>query len=195
MSYKKFVNFTIFSFVLAGFILTFGNGEWFPDFYRPKFMGVLSFFCAALVTSIPKIFKSNEPEKQESVIKLQAAIAVVILLNGLGALGLFKLHRIGFPYDKLLHFSNSFILLLSLNQFICQWKKIDFKKSLIRAGILVLISGFVWELLEFSSDEIFKTTAFGIDGNHLFEDTIKDIAFNIGGIITGVFVLLPKNKK
>lgn len=195
MIYQGFINFVIFSFILAGFIFIFGNPEWFPDFYRLNFMSVLAFIYAALIISIARIFKSDKPEKRESIVKLQAAVSAVVLLDGLGALGLFKLYRIGFSYDKLAHFLSAFILIFALSQFIHQWKEIDLKKSLIRASILVFLGGLGWELLEFSSDEILKTTAFGMDGKYLLEDTVKDIALNTAGIITGVLFLLLKRKQ
>ncbi len=123
--YKKFIGLIVIIFVLAGFIFLVGKKEWFPKWYRPFFIGSVSFLSAFL------IFSSIEPQKQKTLLKVKATIALSLSLNGLGGLGLFQLYKVGIPYDKILHFFIPLIVVLVLVPFIKIWYRTSFNSAVI----------------------------------------------------------------
>lgn len=192
MGYKKFINLSLALMIIAGLVLLFGKSDWFPSFYLPKFMGFIS-FASALLIILPKIiFRSLGEKKKEALIKFQFYIALALILNGLGSLGLFQLYRYGLPYDKMLHFIIPLMATIWLTNFICAWWDWEFKKAIVTAAILIMIGGISWEILEYLSDLLLKTKSFGIYGEYINKDTIMDVLFNAAGIITGVIILLNR---
>lgn len=195
MDYKKFINLSLALMIIAGLALLFGKADWFPNFYLPKFMGFMS-FASALLIILPKIiFQPQDEKKKEALIKFQFYIALALMLNGLGSLGLFQLYRYGLPYDKMLHFIIPFMITIWLTRFICAWWNWEFKKAIATAAVLIMIGGISWEILEYLSDLLLKTKSFGIYGEYINKDTIMDILFNTFGIITGVIVLLKRRAR
>lgn len=195
MHYKKLIKFSIAVFIIAGFIMILGKREWFPDFYTPLFAGTMSFVSAFLIF-LPKIlFKTENPAKEKYITELQAFVSIALLLNGAGALGLFQLYKIGFQYDKLIHFTVPFLMAIEGVRLFNIFKENSFKKSLIKGSLWVFTGGVVWEILEFFSDLIFKTKTWGVYGNYVWADTIGDLSFNLIGIIAAIFILIFFNKK
>lgn len=192
---KGFREIVVGIFILVGLILFFGNQEWFPDFYNPKFMAVIAFISAFLIVLPRLIFKTNNDfKKQQSLNFLQAGLIIILTLNGLGALGFFQLYKIGFGYDKLLHFITPFIFMIVFSHFGFQWYEWSLKKSVVSAAILVFMGGFVWELFEFLGDTIFGTQMLGQYGVSVLKDTIWDCIFNFFGIISGIIVSTKLNR-
>lgn len=190
----RFVKIAIGIFVFVGLILFLGRKEWFPDFYNPKFMAMMAFISAFLIVLPRLIFKTNNDlKKQQSLNFLQAGLIIILALNGLGALGLFQLYRVGIQYDKLVHFIGPFIFIIIVSRFGFQWYKWSLKKSIILAAILVFIGGFIWELFEFFMDYLFRTQMLGQYGEFAFKDTIWDIIFNMFGIISGIVASIKLN--
>lgn len=194
---RKISKITAIVFVIAGLVLILGKQEWFPDFYRPQFMGVIALFSAFLIVSPRFIFEpsSEELNKQKSLNLLQAVLVVGLVLNSFGALGLFQLYKIGFEYDKFLHFVVSFISVMALSRFGFNWYGWSFRKSIILSAILVIFGGFLWEFFEFFGDSFFKTQMLGYYGKFIVKDTVWDLAINLFGVIGGIIALnFIKNK-
>lgn len=192
--YKKFIGLIVIAFGLIGFSFLVGKKEWFPDWYRLSFMAGVAFLSAFLIILPKLIFSSIESQKQKTLLKLQTVIALSLSFNGLGGLGFFQLYKVGIPYDKILHFFTPFILILALVPFINFWYKTSFKSALISAFILIILAGFFWEFLEFTSDVILKTKSFGVYGDNIVEDTILDIFFNFIGLFAGIVILINQKK-
>jgi len=186
---KRFGEIIAIIFALSGLILFFGNRKWFPDFYNPKFMAVMAFISAFLIILPCLIFKAkNDFKKQQLLNFTQLSLIIILTLSGLGGLGLFKIYKTGFEYDKLLHFFVPFISMIVISRFGLQWYEWSFKKSVVLAVILVLIGGIVWELFEFAMDYFFKTQMLGQYGESIIKDTVWDCISNILGIISGTVV-------
>lgn len=196
MPKEKFIRLAIISYIIAGLILIFGKIEWLPDFYNPRFMGAMSFISAFLIF-LPRIFfRPLETEKQKSLSRFQTTIAISLLINGAGGLGLFRLYEAGFEYDKLVHFLVPLILTASFARFHSQWYSVPVKKSLFLAVIIILLGGVLWEGWEIFADWLFNTRTLGYYGNNITQDTIIDIVMNGVGILAGgIFVIAKKNKQ
>jgi len=189
---KKFINFCVISFLIGGSILLLGKQTWFPKFYNPDFMGVMSFISAFLIF-IPRIF-SPKNKNNESIINFQFAISLGLALNGLGAIGLFKLYEYGIPYDKIVHFFVSFVLIIGLSNFLMNDGKSYFKKPLVVSFLAIIFLGFFWEIMEILFDAIFETQTFGVYGQDVIRDTFFDIVNNFLGAISGMLILNFKRK-
>ena len=174
-----------------------GKAEWFPDFYTPRFMAGGSWLSLFLIFLTGIIFRSRDPRKREATESFQLAIAVALALNGIGALGLFKLYLFGFEYDKFVHFLVAFVLCISVADFLSVWYGWKRKKSFTAAAVLVLGGGLIWEPIELLTDIVFGTQTLGLYGNDIARDTLMDIFFNFLGALLAfpVFLLGGKNNQ
>ena len=126
---------------------------------------------------------------------LQFNIAVNLLINGAGGLGLYRLYLIGFEYDKLTHFVTPMLLTVGIYTFLSIWYEWRNKKTLIFVVAGVLVAGFGWEALEYLSDVLFDTQLLGGGSAQVARDTTFDVIANILGITTAVVYLHIKNRK
>lgn len=177
-----------------GVILILAPQNWFPDFYKPNFMAILAFVSAFLIVLPGFIFKSKDVHKKHSLEKIQVIIAIGLLINGLGGLGLYKLYLIGFQYDKLTHFITPLIFTVGFVYFLKAWFGLTFKRALVFSVSMVIFGSFLWEFLEWLSDYIFDTELLGGGTGQIVRDTVFDLIFNALGIIVGVFYLLRTRK-
>lgn len=181
---KKFVKFSIIYFLISGFIFLIGKQEWFPDFYNPIFVGVMSFISALLI-ALPALLGKYFFIKDRSLTEhFQAITAFTLILSSFGTLGLFQLYKVGFQYDKLVHFIVPFLFTIEAIKIFNS--KNGFIAKLIIAGLTIMMAGVAWELLEFLSDMIFKTKTWGIYGMNKWSDTKIDIVFNTFGILSAL---------
>lgn len=195
MGKSRFLKISIWLFLAAGFILFIGEKKWFPVFYDHNLFAAGSLVSAFAIILPAFIFRSNDQKKKESLLNFQVALSVSLMLNGGGALGLFQLYKIGFEYDKLVHFAVAFIATISLSHFLFRWYGLDFKKSVILSAVFLVFAGLVWELFEFLTDLILGTKTFGIYGMDIERDTKFDLIFDIfGAISASLFLFFRKNK-
>ncbi len=190
MAKARFLKISIWLFLIAGFVLLVGDKKWFPDFYDPEFFALGSLASAFAILLPAFIFHSNDQKKKESLLNFQIALSASLMLNGAGALGLFQLYKIGFEYDKLVHFAVAFTATMALSYFLFRWHDLDFKKSVILSAMLLIFAGFVWELFEFLTDLILGTKTFGIYGMDIERDTKLDLIFDVLGAVSVSLVLL-----
>lgn len=193
---RKFIKYSLAVYVFAGIVL-FATAEWdtLPDFYMPYLMGLLALVSAFLIVLPQMVLRNrNTPEKEKVLIYFQAAIAFGLLINGAGGLGLYKLYLVGFPYDKLTHFVTPFVFTFAFTYLFKDWFSKSFKYSLISSAILVLIGGFLWEGLEYTSDAFLGTHLFGGGSSEVYADTIGDIIANFLGVFAAIAVLVKKRK-
>jgi hypothetical protein len=191
---KIFTKVAVAIYILAGALLIFGNFSFLPDFYQPVLMGSLALVSAFLIL-LPRAFFRPSGEVQERALwRMQTVIAICLLINGAGGLGLYKLYLIGFQYDKLAHFATSLIFTVGLAYFLRDWFGKRFVKSVAISGTAVLIGGFLWELLEAFSDTFLGTQLVGGGTGNIRRDTTIDIAMNGLGILFAVLYISTKNR-
>lgn len=191
----KLINTSCILFAIAGIILILGKTEWFPDFYNPDFMGGAAFLAVILILLPVVIFRTNNAKKKDARRSLQIKIAIALFLNAFGALGLFKLYTFGFEYDKFVHFLVAFLLSGEAYYFFCVWYGWNRKKAMAISAAIILISGIVWEPVEFLLDIIFGTQTFGLYGKEVPKDTLVDIFCNFLGVFLGLAVTFLKKKE
>ena len=178
---KIFVRLTIVMYVVAGFLLLFGPQNWFPSFYHTTTMGILAFVSAFLILLPQVVLKKHKNTIMFS--KFQFLVALSVLINGAGGLGLYRLYLVGFQYDKLTHFVTPLILTVAAFIFLTHFWKWNDKKALIVSAILVFMLGLFWELLEHVANLIFAEGVFVLGGGgSVALDTILDVMANTLGI-------------
>lgn len=177
-------------FLAGGAILFWGDPNWFPSFYRPKIMAAASFMFALAIYMPRLIFRpASTLEKERALQNLQKATAACLLLTSLGTLGLYQLYRIGFEYDKLVHFLFTLIATLAIAGFASGWYGIKKSQALTIAVLLVLVGIGLWETIEFYADLILGIKIFEVYSRGFGRDTILDMSFGVLGIIAGATIL------
>ena len=145
---------------------------------------------------LPKGDKPKDLEQKKILDLIQISMVAGLSLSTLGGLGLFKLYKFGFQYDKFLHFLNSFIFTIIIAKLYEQWRRFSFKKSIILSIIIIFFVGAIWEIYELVADTLFKTQMLGQYGEFITKDTIWDLAMNFFGIIIATSCLsILKNCK
>lgn len=192
MTKEKILKFSIAGFLLAGLVFILGNASWFPDFYAPKLFGIFSFISAFFIILPKFLFRSKPDElgmKKESLINFQIALAISLILNGFGSLGLFQLYKVGFEYDKMVHFITGLIMTIAFSRLLFYRYEFSFTKAVFLSAFLMLVAGALWEIFEFLSDFILGTKTLGVYGAQIKKDTILDLVFDFLGIVAGILVL------
>lgn len=193
---KRFLTFSSILLVLIGIILLVSPAGWFPVFYSPIFMGIIALLSPLLIYLPRFILKRSSPEKRQLILNMRTVIAFALIINFAGELGLFQLHNYGFEYDKLAHFTVCMLFAFTLGESLKEWERFRTMKLIGLVLVIVFGAGILWEILEAVSDFLFKTEEWGVYGEHLVWDTLKDISFNTLGAIAGIFVfMLPKGPK
>jgi len=178
----------LLSFFLSviGLFFFLGDPLWFPSFYHPKIMGVVSFIFIFLLSLPRLLFRGAEsPERKKAVSRLERAIAFSLLLSASGTLGLYQFYRYGFEYDKLVHFLFSFIMTFALADFVSAWYGVRPARAIFGVGVLIMVGGIIWELIEIFSQTIFGVSLVTIFDASLTRDTILDLVLDFLGIIFG----------
>ena len=195
MIWKRiFIKFSVAVFLAAGAAFLFLPREYFPDFYNPIFMGISSLFSAISVLFFNFIFYPDNSQKKQALLNFQAAGTFILLLNGAGALGLYQLYKIGFQYDKLLHFLTPLIMVLTAAQFFAVYFNWSLKKLIMITVGLTAVIGLGWEIFELFFDYFFKTKTLGFYGKYVIWDSAMDILANLGGILTAVLIFFLKKR-
>lgn len=185
------IKISIYGSFATGCLLLLGRPDWYPEFYQPKFMAVISFLSAWLVILPGKIFSRLPEDKKSELVNLQFAVAIAVLVNGLGALGLY-FYAVDWQYDKLAHYSIPLIFTFSGSTFFSKIYGTAFPRSLAASILMVIACGFGWELLELISDTVLGTASLGYYGAYKLPDTILDVCFNILGASSGAWAAIQK---
>lgn len=191
---KTFIKLSAVVYAAVGAFLLLSPKEIFPSFYKPIVMSSLA-FTSALLIFLPKLIfqPRGDKEKEKILLKLQTTIAVVVIMNGLGGLGLYKLYLVGFGYDKLMHFLSPLLIALVGSEFIKIWFKKKSGYATATSALLVIFGGVVWEILEAVSDKFFGTTFLGGGDSIYALDTKQDLLMNVLGVLLGVVLLRKKS--
>lgn len=192
---RKFVYASITIYAVVGVLLFVLPNGLFPSFYQPVIMGSLAFASAFLII-LPRIFfRSDNKRRKKTLTWFQGSIALGLLINGAGGLGLYELYRYGIPYDKFTHFITPLIFTISLFYFVREWFNKNTLTSLVISGVVVLLGGVTWEFLESFSDRAIGTSLFGGGTGGIFSDTALDLLMNVLGILVGIVVVKHMTKR
>lgn len=200
MSPKHFALSFLSLLALAGVVLLFAPVSWFPSFYDVRYMGFAALVGPAVVFLLSKWLRvsTEDPraeEKNRAVDLLQFWMSLVILVNALGDLGLYQLYRIGFEFDKVVHFSVALMTMVVVPRIlILRFRIRTFQAYAITFGI-AFVGSFVWELYELFMDWMWHTRLLGVNGLDVPRDTAWDIVYDMAGILTGLFFALRHGSK
>lgn len=195
-NHRKFLWLSNIIFVLTGLGLLLAPRSWFPDFYHPIYFGIV-FLLSPILITLPNLFlKESSPQKKNLVLKMRTVIALALIINMGGELGLFQLFRYGFEYDKFAHFLVCMLFAIMLGESLEAWEHFSYTKIAFTIILIGVMAGLVWEGLEAASDALFHTSEWGMNGYGIKVDTFRDIIFNTLGLFSGLIVLrLPRKKK
>ncbi len=190
ISQKKFIRFSQVVLIVAACILFVVHPSFFPSYYKPTLMGLVALAYCFLIQLPVFVFRIPQNAPASSVKEklffrgqLQAALSLGFLLSGLGSLGLWGLYRVGVPYDKIVHFTFSALLMVSGAHVFQAWYGWPLKKTAILLALVISVSGVAWEFTEFFSD---RWLHFGYFGQLFDSDSLFDIFTNLSGASVGV---------
>lgn len=200
---KIFIKFSFFTLGIAGLLLLMLPISIFPSFYDVRYMGWAALVGAGIIFLIPSLLRvpantPNAQKKNQAVDLLQGLLALIIMANALGDLGLYQLYKIGFEFDKVIHFIVPFIGVLILPLFFEGRFGIRPLYSVALAFLLSLPLGVGWEIFEYLADYFLETHIYGVYGADLARDTKLDLIFDAAGstlaVLIGVFIPQWKDK-
>lgn len=195
MTNKAIVSTFYLSYLGAILLLIFLPNTALPDFYKSYFMAGVSTVSVVVVFLFGYFFSTNDKKQNDVVEYCQAALAVSIGLNGIGGLGLYKLYKVGIPYDKIMHFVIPVILLVFGAYFLVHRFNKTKKYAIVFMIIAVFVGSVLWEGVEVGQDRIFGTKTAGVYGEDYINDTILDIVSAIAGLAVGAYWLTRSRGK
>lgn len=177
---------------VVGFALLVASRSALPAWLFSGLTGFGALVYATAVVAFGVIFRERPGMSRERAAKhrnararFQAIAAGSMVLSLLGTLGLYRLHAVGFDYDKALHFIVPALGTHGLVRFLKRHgRRTAMASTWLAVGILAFIA-VTWELSEFASDRLLGTKAFGQGGQMLVLDTVLDLALGAGGIAFG----------
>ena len=195
---KLFIRISVIALVFVGLILLLFPVDWFPSFYDVRYMGLAVFGGAAAIIILPRILNAltgatDDKNKKQAVNLFQFLLTVAMTSNALGDLGSYQLYKIGFQYDKLIHFSNSLLGVFIGAIVLYKLFEIRLPHAIAIAFIAVIVCGIGWEVFERISDFLFKTHIAGVYASDVSNDTKFDLLFDAIGAISGAILIYYAN--
>jgi hypothetical protein len=187
---KLFCKVSFYILVLVGIALLVLPISWFPAFYDVRYMGIAAIVSALAIIAVPFYLHvpQSEPgamQKNYAVDTFQFFLTLAVMSNALGDLGLYQLYKVGFEFDKVIHFLNPFLAVLVVS-YLLEYRFGKLRNYAIAMTVMiVLLSGIVWELFEFTADQVLGTRIYGINGLNVNADTTFDLMFDTLGAISG----------
>lgn len=191
LSTSRFLKITFFGLLGLSVFLFFTPADWYPAWFKPRVtaVGNLLILSAVLIPDMLLPFTNTMTVRDievryQTLLRLSKFMAIGVLLNLIGVLGLFELVHL--QYDKVIHFIFPYLLFISLVPFLQAWFSLPLRKTVSLACLIVVICIIGWEILEYASDRLLGTNAFGQRGEHVAVDTALDVGFGILGITAGL---------
>lgn len=157
-------------------------------------MAGISLISVGVVFLFGHLFRTQDKKQNNVVEQCQIAIAASIGMNGLGGLGLYKLYRIGIPYDKVMHFIVPVILLVFGVYFLIHRFNKTKKYAIIFMIIGIFVGSLLWEGVEVVQDRLFGTKTAGVYGEDYVNDTVLDIVSAVVGLGVGTLLVLRSKR-
>jgi len=190
------VKFSAVILLCAGIILLVAPVSWFPSFYDVRYMGFASLAYAVLIIFLPRLLRVSEDKtdaarKNHAADLFQLVLIFVFVSNAAGDLGLYNLYKLGFEFDKLLHFIVPFISVIVISIILSQRFGIRKYYAIAMSLGLIILCGVGWEIYEYAADIILKTHISGVYGISVSMDTKFDLIYDalgsVFGALSGVF--------
>ena len=119
----------------------------------------------------------------------------VLLVNIPGSV---YLHELGIQYDRFLHFAAGLLVyyaaILLLTPLFTKQLSGNKKKILGINFIATFIGLFIWELIQWSSDQLFGTHLFFDSKQPITLDVTEDIIFGFAGLLIALLIFRHSNK-
>ena len=195
---KRFAIMCFYFLLLGGILMTFLPISWFPKFYDVRYSGWSMLAGALLIYFLPSILRvpadsPNAAKKNRAADLFQFLIALAIIADALGALGLYELYQFGIPYAYILHVCIPLISVILLSIVLNMRFEIHLPYAAVIAFILVLICGIGWEVFENLSDHFLNTHLTGPDQSTSYNTTMLNlIQDTIGALLGSVLVILKQ---
>jgi hypothetical protein len=197
---KLFIKLSIWGYTICGilfFIFTFLGKNLPNNFIKPSTIGILAFVAVFLIIS-PRLFLNSriggDMKREHALSKLQSMIAFALIVNCAGGAGLYDLYKIGFNYDKLMHFIVPMMFAVVWAYFFKDWFGFGIRESALFASALTFAGGVVWEILEAFSDIFFGTQLLGMGSGKIVSDVVLDVVMDVLGIIMGIIWLYRRSR-
>ncbi len=187
---NAFIEFSIVILLCAGIILLIFPASWFPSFYDIRYMGVSALAYAFLIAFLPRLLRVSENEieasrKNHAADLFQFVLAFSFFSNALGDLGLYKLYKVGFEFDKLLHFLIPFAGVVIVSIILNQRWGIRRSYAIAAAFGFIIFCSVGWEVYEYAADIVLKTHISGVYGLDISTDTKFDLFYDALGSVLG----------
>ena len=192
-------------FYYFSFIASFAIGIFYFLLYKGEMVGFWIFIAAGpLLLALPvlvfkmKTFYENYNGNLKNTFKVLACI--MFYSNALGALYFYKQQF--FEYDQFAHFFTFLSLAIlstilyrvaAVNVFKKEEPKLSFALPMI--FFVMLISGLLFEFLQYSLDTLFASHLFFDSNQPIQTDVLTDVRSNTLGTLTGLLVLKIQWKK
>lgn len=195
---KLFIRISIITLLFAGLILVSFPVNWFPSFYDVRYIGLAAIGGAMAIIILPRMLAVltgaiNDKNKKQAINLFQFLLTVSLMSNALGDLGSYQLYKIGFQYDKLVHFTSSLLGVFIGAIILHKLFEIRLSYAVIFAFIAVIVCGIGWEVFEHISDFLFKTRIAGVYASDVSNDTKFDLLFDAIGTVSGVILVYCTN--
>lgn len=151
-------------------------------------------FVVLLLILLPRFFyyfdaNIKKTVKIEWVKKIERFGFFIVILNAPASL---ILHKLGFQYDRFLHFSVAFFafmifLLLWLPVMKINGEEIKKRSLLLYLFAFLFIGLFLWEILQYNIDQLFGTKLFFDAKQEIKIDFLEDILFGTFGLFAALF--------
>ncbi len=156
-------------------------------------------FIVPILLILPRLFYKFNSQLKNQVTKdwLKYVELICFFIVALNAPGSLWLHKMGFQYDRFLHFFIAFFSLMILFLFLLPYRgDLKGKNNIIIITVFVLgVFVFLWEYLQYFIDESFGTKLF-FDVNQTEKmDFIEDVIFGFLGLCAGAASLHYSFKK
>lgn len=182
--------------IIASLIISIGTG--LVGFITNKGIVIISYgLVIPLALLLPRFFyyfdlKIKKTVNFKWVKKIDFFAFFIVLFNTPGSL---LLHDLDFQYDRFLHFTVPFFALII---FFLLWlpvikircNKVKKRDFLLIVFIIVFISLFFWEAVQYSIDQTFGTKLFFDKSQDIRIDFLEDIIFGLLGLTLGLLYLI-----
>jgi hypothetical protein len=194
---KLFSKIIFIFLLLAGILMAFLPISWFPSFYDVRYSGWSMIFGALIIYIVPGLF--GAPSAIEGAAKknygadlLRFLLALAIIADALGALGLYELYQYGFPNSYCLHIVMPFIGAILLARIINLRFGVKIIKAALISFVFIMLWALIWEIFENMSDLYLNTHLVGMGQTSSSNTTIVNLIQDTIGASCGLILILAQ---